>query len=179
MILAGIPGSMGWMLILTFCGLLLMTVTVLMSFKVLNESMSPFLLFPPGLGTLFGIGFIWIGISQLKERERLILDKTKRTGTYITTTPYLFTEESVEFDWNQIKGIEITRRTYMSNNSLSTDQNDEKENHKQLVLHLSDKERSVILETARREDADLLNHVAEKVSNFLGIKMKSMEPWFR
>ena len=178
MVLASIPGSMGWMLILTFCGLLLMTSAVLMSFKVLNESMSPFLLFPLGLGILFGIGFIWIGISQLKERERLILDKTKRTGTCITTTPYLFTEESIEFDWNQLECIEITHRTFTPNESPSPDQHGEKENHRQVVLNLKDPVRSIVIETAHKDDTDLLNQIAQKVSSFLNIKMKNVESSF-
>jgi hypothetical protein len=176
MILAGIPGSMGWMLILTFCGLLLMTIAVLMSFKVLNDSMSPFLLFPLGLGALFGIGFIWIGISQLRERERLILDKTKRIGTYITTTPYLFTEESIEFEWEHMECIEISNRPFTPNDSPSQDQYGEEENHRQVTLILRDPVRSIVIKTAPNDDTDLLSQIAQKVSSFLDIKMKSVEP---
>lgn len=169
MILAGIPGSLGWMLILTFLGLLLMTVALLMSTKVWNESISTYLLLPLGLGALFGAGFVWIGISQLKERERLILDKTKRTGTYITTTPYLFTETTKEFSWDQIVEIEVGPSTLSQTSSPSGPFDTEKPATHQVALTLKDPPDQIILDIMEEGDGDKTNALTQAVSDFLGI----------
>ncbi|MBT5928423.1 MAG: hypothetical protein HOH33_17610 [Verrucomicrobia bacterium] len=59
LILAGAPGSLTWMLALTFIGLLIMTVTFLMGWHIWQETDMRMVLVPLSIGALMGIGFLW------------------------------------------------------------------------------------------------------------------------
>jgi hypothetical protein len=72
--------------------------------------------------------------------------------------------------------IEISNRPFTPNDSPSQDQYGEEENHRQVALILRDPVRSIVIETGPKDDTDLLNQIAQKVSSFLDIKMKSVEP---
>lgn len=173
LILSGIPGSLVWMLVLTFLGLLLMTISLLMGVKVWNDSAAYYLMMPLVICSFFGAGFIWIGISQLKERERLILDKIKRSGNYMSTTPYLLNEVLLSFTWNQIESIELTPIIPTQKSNSSKDTEPIEPSQIQIVLNLKDPMHQIVLETAQNDDKDRLAQIAQEVSGFLEIQLKN------
>jgi hypothetical protein len=171
LILTGIPGSLFWMLALTFFGLLIMTATSLMGWYLWQESNMKLALLPLSIGTLVGAGFLWIGVMQLKSSEHLVLDKNNRTGIYVSTSPIVVTEKTCRFQWKDIESIEITRPEASTVGNLSTGHQPEPSQLSMAVLKTIRPRQSIILDETQNGNLDRVKTIANSTAAFLEIEL--------
>lgn len=165
--LAGIPGSLVWMLALTFFGLLIMTTTSLMGWYIWQEADTKLALIPLAIGALMGAAFLWIGVMQLKSTEQLILDKNNQTGVYVSTSPIVITEKSCRFKWKDIESVEITRQEASSVGNPSTGHKPEPSQLSIAILKIRRPRRSIILDETQNGNLERVQSIAESTANFL------------
>jgi len=171
MILCGIPGSMGWMLSLTFAGILLITVSLLLGWKIWQENEALFVLLPLLLGMLFGMLFIWIGIGQLREKERLVLDKETNRGTYETLSPLMITSRSIRFDLQDVECVNVT------GSRVSQSPTTDMERTSAALLLIKHPRTSIVLDESKDGHTQRIRSLGQEVADFIGTRLSHHHPW--
>ncbi len=172
LILAGVPGSLTWMLALTFFGLLIMTVTCTMGWYIWQETELKIIFLPLTIGALMGCGFLWVGIMQLKSSEQLILDKNNRTGVYTSTSPIVVTEKSCRFQWKDIESIELSRQRPSLTGDPSKGHQTEPSQLSQAVLKTKRPRRSIILDETQNGNFGRIEELPQATAAFLEMELK-------
>ena len=172
LILSGVPGSLTWMLTLTFLGLLIITVTFLMGWSVWQKTDMRIILLPISIGALMGVGFLWIGVIQLKSSEQLILDKNQKTGVYVSTSPFIVTEKSCRFPWKDIESIELTQQPASMVSDPSTGHSPEPSQLSMAILKTIHPRRKITLDETQNGNLDRVESLAKTTAAFLEIELK-------
>lgn len=171
MVLAGIPGGLLWMIVLTIAGTGFTIAAVWAGVHEIQQSRYANL-FWIAIGLVVAQLMFWAGLVTLAiGREKLILDKSTGKGEYLVRSPIVDTNNKpFTFDLDNIDSVSLERQLQRSPSRDATAQGGSDVEVYRARLRIKKPRRAVtLLEENNEGGRRLVKHLAEQVASFLGI----------
>lgn len=180
MVLAGIPGSVGWMTFTLLLGLLFTGAFGALTWHNFQKSGFGLAVVSCGVGAALGQLFFWTGLVTLAVgRESLELNKSAPPGTrggrYRSRSPIVTVQKSFDFDLADVHAVSIERLTEQHRGGDDNVGGVSEVDVCRARLLITKPRRAVTLdETSNQRDERVIN-VGRAVAEFLGAPIEETD----
>ncbi|MEQ8768995.1 MAG: hypothetical protein RIB60_00645 [Phycisphaerales bacterium] len=171
LVLAGVPGSVAWMIFATILGAALLGIlgTVAYQMFVANGFVAPHIALAVGIvigGVIFVMGVVTLAVGRL----RLELDLVTQKGSYKVTSPIVDAGKPCEFELKHVNSVSLER--FVESRSHGASGPETGTGTAQIVrarLRVSKPRRAIVLDETENGQDERVERVATTVAEFLGL----------
>jgi hypothetical protein len=176
MVLAGIPGSAGWMVFAMLLGLLFTGAFGALTWHNFKKKGFGRDVVSCGVGAALGQLFFWTGLVTLAVgRESLELDKTKTSGgRYRSRSPIVTVQKPFDFDLPNVHSVSIERLTERHRGGRRGGGSSEVDVIRARLL-VSKPRRAVTLDESSNSQDERVIAVGRAVAEFLGVPIEETD----